>query len=142
MNKSLSRVSSTESLYQFQTTGVWLTTAIISLPNFWLVYCYCASSVVENVKHSLTSSIPLSDFFFPAEIFCLKADSRYMLFHQQTLAHSTQLLATAACERLAASAFTPQPLPFPAQTHCAIRSLKSHQGCNPETVLHFHPQLL
>lgn len=64
MNKSLSRVSSTESLYQFQTTGVWLTTAIISLPNFWLVYYYCASSVVENVKHSLTSSIPLSDFFF------------------------------------------------------------------------------
>lgn len=136
MNQSLSCVSSTESLYQFQTTGVWLTAAIFLIPK---LFCWFIAIVlflwwkVQTVPYFLYSLIP----FFLRLLECWKADPRYMLFHQHTLAHSTQRLTTAACERLAASASTPNPSPFPALACCAIHSLKSHQGCNPETVLQF-----
>ena len=95
--------------------------------------------MMEIFKLSLTPSIPLSLFFLLGLLECLKADTRHMFFHQHTLAHSAQLLATAACKRF--SCLSPHSLtlhrsPLNFSVQCF---LKSHQGCNTETVSQFSP---
>lgn len=63
MNKSLSCVSSTDSLHQFQTTGVWLTAAI-----FLIFKLFCQFIAIVLFLWRKSSNIPLLPLF-PYPIF-------------------------------------------------------------------------